>query len=425
MLLKFTLSNYRSFKDDATLDLEACSIKEQSDNVFLGKSGSHTYQFLKSIVILGANSSGKSNLFKGFALMRHIILNSVSETSHTKKYKIEPHLLSTETENKPALFECVLMIDGVVYRYGFKANNSEILSEWLYRAVKRREEAIFTREKNKFEILKSLATDLKKRLTLLIDTTRNDALYLTVMAQFNVDFALKISDWFATNTVYSDLDLSEAINYTRLLLVNKQYKALFNEILDKSDLGFSEIEALKKTQRVQFFSMADGPAADQEEHEIKVVHTKYNAGNEAVKRVSLDLMNNESSGSQKLVALLGPIINALIQGSILWIDEFDAQIHPYIVSMVMGLFNSVKHNPKGAQLIVISYNQQILKKLRRDQIVFLNKTPFGASTVSALYLFNPHVRSNATFDKEYLEGLYGGVPQINKKRFFEAQSISN
>jgi uncharacterized protein len=69
-----------------------------------------------------------------------------------------------------------------------------------------------------------------------------------------------------------------------------------------------------------------------------------------------------------------------------WIDDFDAIIHPYIITIVMGLFNSDKYNKNGAQLVAISYNQKILKKLRRDQIVFLNKDAYGASSITALYI---------------------------------------
>jgi len=140
MLLKFSLSNYRSFKDNATLDLEACSIKEYSENVFVSKYGNHAVHILKSIALLGANSAGKSNLFKGFNLMRHIVINSAKESELTKTYQVEPFRLSTETENKPSFFECSMMINSIIYRYGFKIDNKEVAGEWLYMIAKRREE---------------------------------------------------------------------------------------------------------------------------------------------------------------------------------------------------------------------------------------------------------------------------------------------
>ncbi|HWZ03762.1 MAG TPA: AAA family ATPase, partial [Mucilaginibacter sp.] len=142
-------------------------------------------------------------------------------------------------------------------------------------------------------------------------------------------------------------------------------------------------------------------------------HIKYDSKNRKVEKVSLELSKDESSGAQKFIALLGPMIKVLMDGGTFWIDDFDAKIHPYIITMVMDLFNSDKYNQNGAQLVSISYNQQILKKLRRDQIAFLNKDPYGASSITALYIFNPSVRSNAIFDKEYLQGQYGGVPNIS------------
>ena len=158
---------------------------------------------------------------------------------------------------------------------------------------------------------------------------------------------------------------------------------------------------------------------------LRANHVKYDAKNRRVENVFLELSKDESSGAQKLIALLGPMIKVLLEGGTFWIDDFDAKIHPYIITMVMDLFNSDKYNQNGAQLVAISYNQQILKKLRRDQIVFLNKDAYGASSLSALYIYNPHVRSNAIFDKEYLQGLYGGVPHISDLQNLDLQGKMN
>ena len=412
MLLKFVLSNYRSFKDKATLDLEACSIKEHSENVSFSKFGIQSVGVLKSIALLGANTSGKSNLFKGFDVMRHMIINSARETALTKTYHIEPFRLSTETEHKPTLFECSMIVDNIIYRYGFTCNNAAIISEWLYMTKKKREETVFIRTKNEYEIVKYFPAHFKNKLMLLTDLTRNDALYLSVLTQFNIDMAIQISNWFAKNTVYSDPNIEEAISYTAQLLADPVYSSLFNEIIRKSDLGFNGVEKQmdKQEQQLEYLGIGESPRP---KIKLKANHIKYDAKNRAVDKVFLELNKDESSGAQKLIALLGPMIKVLLEGGIFWIDDFDAKIHPYIITMVMDLFNSEKCNHKGAQLIAISYNQQILKKLRRDQIVFLNKDAYGASSITALYIFNPSVRSNAFFDKEYLQGQYGGVPNIS------------
>jgi len=428
MLLKFSLSNYRSFKEKATLDLEACSIKEYAENVFFSKCGSQPANILKSVALMGANSSGKSNLFKGFELMRYMVINSAKESTLTKTYYIDPFRLSTETEYKPTLFECTMMIDNIVYRYGFEANNKEIQAEWLYMIVKRREETVFIRTNSEFEIVKRFPTDFKNKLLMLTDLTRKDALYISVLTQFNIEMAQQISNWFANNIVYAEPNLDDAINYTTELLNDPAYSSLLNEIIEKSDLGFTRIERPNEKQapdsyREQKYAdkALNGFAIQRSKIKLRSNHTKYDAKNKAVESVFLELSKDESLGAQKLIALLGPMIKVLLEGGTFWIDDFDAVIHPYIITMVIGLFNSDKYNKNGAQLVAVSYNQQILKKLRRDQIVFFNKDAYGASSLSALYIYNPHVRSNATFDKEYLQGLYGGVPQINNIQTLDVQ----
>jgi AAA15 family ATPase/GTPase len=414
MLLKFALSNYRSFKEKAVLDLEACSIKEYANNVLFSKHGTQPINILKSIALLGANSAGKSNLFKGFDMMRYIVINSARESELTKSYHIEPFMLNTETEHKPSSFECTMIIDNVIYRYGFNADDKEVHAEWLHMIAKRREETVFIRNKNDFEIVKRFPTDFKNKLLMITELTRRDALYLSVLSQFNIEMATQISKWFAKNTVYADQHLDDAITYTSGLIADPVYGEFFNGIIEKSDFGFSGIEREPvSADFTQFDKVFNGQLSRKEKAKLKAKHIKYDARNKPVEKVSLELSTHESSGAQKLIALLGPMMKVLIEGGTFWIDDFDAKIHPYIITMIMDLFNSEKYNQKGAQLVAISCNQQILKKLRRDQIVFINKDVYGASSLSALYIYNPQVRSNAIFDKEYLRGNYGGVPRIS------------
>ena len=77
MIVEFTVGNFLSFKDNKTLSLEATNISEYKDSVF--KKGN--YNLLKSAVLYGANSSGKSNLIKAMSIMRKIIMTSVEKTS--------------------------------------------------------------------------------------------------------------------------------------------------------------------------------------------------------------------------------------------------------------------------------------------------------------------------------------------------------
>ena len=405
MLLKFSVANYRSFKKEAVLDFKACAIKEQAENTFPARLASQPVYLLKAIVALGANASGKSNLLKAFALMQYWVGHSLNVPADEKKYRAEPYLLSTETENEASKFDCTFLIANVVYRYGFELHQTRIVSEWLYFTTKRKEDVLFARKADKFCFSKRFQTDEKNKLTILTEVTRPDTLFLSVLAQFNIDFACQISQWFASAALCAQSGQAQALDYTLSMMTNRKFRMLFNEVLEKSDLGFTEMERIKKPVKTVLNDSSHQP--------VNVNHLKYNNKNKPVEMISFDLGFEESSGTQKLIALLGPIVNALLEGGVVWIDEFDSRIHPYLSAMLMAMFNSAQYNSKGAQLVAVCYNQQILKKLRRDQIVFLNKDPFGASSISVLHNLNAHVRSNAMFDKEYMQGLYGGVPKIS------------
>jgi len=376
MLLKFTLANYRSFKDPGSLCLQTPNPDELAENIFCAGSDNLPVYLFRSVILLGTNGVGKSNLFSGFGLMRSLVMNSANEMTGSNLGKVEPFRLNTETPNKHTLFECTMLIHNISYRYGFKCNSTEIHSEWLYLTEKRREEVVFIREKDEYEFSRGFMP--KHRLLMLAEMTRSNALYLSVLAQFNIDFALQLHQWFASaNIVYDDTNPDDAISYTAKLLADPVYSPLMNEIIDKCGLGF----------KVQLNESAG---------KLNVNHPLYNAGNKPVDNVLFELAGRESSGTRKLMGLLGPLIRVLIDGGTCWIDEFDARIHPYIITMILALFNSEKYNKNGAQLIAVSYNQQILKKLRQDQIIFMNKDSYGASSLSALGTANSDSKTNGS-----------------------------
>jgi len=127
MLLEFTVGNFLSFKEKKTFSLEAGSISEHKENVV--KDGK--YKVLRSAVIYGANSSGKSNFIKALDFMVNTIKNS-SKLNSTDKLSVTPFLLNIKTQNEPSYFEIIYLRLGVRYRYGFEIDNEKVCNEWLY-----------------------------------------------------------------------------------------------------------------------------------------------------------------------------------------------------------------------------------------------------------------------------------------------------
>src|ERR1035437_2265185 len=187
MLIEFTVGNYLSFKDKKTLSLEATSIKENPENVFkVGK-----YNLLRSAVLYGANSSGKSNFIKAMGTMKEMVLTSALYNS-ISEINVTPFLLNIETELQPSYFEILILIKGVRYRYGFEANRKMIISEWLFERKVNSEKLLFIRDKDKIEV-----SDEFEEGDGIEEKTRENALFLSVVDQFNGTVSKSIMNWFS------------------------------------------------------------------------------------------------------------------------------------------------------------------------------------------------------------------------------------
>ena len=65
MLIQFNFKNFKSFRDEASLDLTATKITEHEDHVVAAAND----KLLKVAAIYGANASGKSNVHDAFEYM--------------------------------------------------------------------------------------------------------------------------------------------------------------------------------------------------------------------------------------------------------------------------------------------------------------------------------------------------------------------
>jgi AAA15 family ATPase/GTPase len=145
---------------------------------------------------------------------------------------------------------------------------------------------------------------------------------------------------------------------------------------------------------------------------IKTFHKHFNADDQPAGMVEFGLKKDESAGTQKFVAMTGPFLRTLREGSILFVDELEARLHPSLTKALVGLFNS-SANRKNAQLIFATHDDGLLdaQHIRRDQVWFVEKNGFGASELFCLDEIKG-VRKEAKFAKEYLLGQFGGVPRI-------------
>jgi len=419
MLLDFHVKNYKSFKNSVNFSLKASGLKNlKEDNIF----HINNISLLKSAVLYGANASGKSSLLNAMNEMKSIILLS---TNLNTKYIHTPFLLNPNSENEPTNFEIELIIDEIIYYYGFIIDkNGNILKEYLEQKklqLGARSSLLFERDKRDIK-LGILFKEGKK----LESKTRENALFLSVVAQFNGEIATKILNWFKNLNVLSNLR-SEEFKY---LSFEKLKDELFREkiinFIKSSDIGIHDIINKKisfdelKVKSFQGVELEELPQEILEHlkqnglHTIETKHISYNEDNTFCKYKNFHI-EMESEGTRKLLALSTPIIETLLKGSILVIDELDNSLHTELVKAIVKLFNSNDTNPNNAQLIFTTHDTNLLNQelFRRDQIYFTQKDIFGISELYSLIDYGVGGRDDLNLEKNYLKGKFGAKPYIS------------
>lgn len=128
------------------------------------------------------------------------------------------------------------------------------------------------------------------------------------------------------------------------------------------------------------------------------------------------MRSQESSGTNKLFNISGPVFDVLNDGGVLVIDELDASLHPLLTLAVTRLFNSAEFNQKNAQLIFATHDTNLLYYGNyRREIYFVEKNKYGASEIYSLVEYKEEgktIRKDRSFEKDYIEGRYGAIPLI-------------
>lgn len=414
MLIGFSAGNYKSFKETVTLSMVASPMTEEDtnlddNNVFVID---RKLSLLKSAAIYGANASGKSNLVAAINFMKWLVLNSSKETQVSEAIDIEAFRLSTETEKEPSFFEIVFLLEGKTFRYGFEVNVQEVVAEWLFQADDREEKMLFERDFDNFTL-----NDFPEG-QYISDKTRNNALFLSVVAQFNGKIAGKILRWFSkTLQLISGLQDRQYRQQTLELFKSDRYRNDIVEFIKKLDLGIADLQityipAFVIAENTAKYGASYGGLYPNSEikEAVKTVHPKYDADGKETSVEIFDIEKHESEGTNKLFALAGLLLDTLRTGKLLLIDELDARLHPLITRELICLFNSNETNPHNAQLIFTTHDTNLLssKIFRKDQIWFTEKDNKGATDLYSLVEYK--VGNNASFESDYIIGKYGAIP---------------
>ncbi len=435
MLVEFSFQNYLSFGKEVKFSMVASNMSDRTDCSNVTDLEGTQLRILRAGAIYGANASGKTNLIKAMAFFRKMVTDSfrnenILENSDALRFQFD-----VGCREEPVSFEMIFIIKYTRYRYGFEIKDKKVVSEWLFKRAldSSRESYCFKRENGGFDINPktfNVAKNIQK-------STRDNALFLTTTAQFNVEMSTIIKDWFSEklhvivnpdpDTTYTgklfmedDLMRCAVLDFIKLINFGIEDISVRNRPLEESEIP----------EQLQILLNSFNKTSNKQENplnvmEISAVHSVYDGGN-AVSQTSLPF-EMESLGTQKVFSLLGPWIKCLNNGETLVVDEFGASLHTQLAYRLVRLFQSSLN--VNAQLIFATHDTNLLRRdlLRRDQIWFVEKDCHGISDLYSLveYKINQAhiVRNDASYQKDYLAGKYGAIPFFgDMEKFIEDYS---
>lgn len=359
---------------------------------------------VKSAVIFGPNNSGKTNLVRILSALRGILLNrggglSPNLFSESSICSMSVHFMHAETE--------------YWFSFQYDAAAAEYVSE-SFGKVRNGKEVPMVHRDMKIRYFESgnralaAAMRMAGRGALLIhalDTSQFDV--LREMSQVLTDFASSM-DVIDMNNIPIGRTLD-------MMKTPGEMQRLVTEFVKKADLSLDD------------FRYASAP--------VSFTHPAQNVGEEmrpceealnnhsrmtdlfhlesVYRGVQVPSLFHDSTGTKKLAALAGYVLQALRDGRVLVVDEIDNSLHFRLTRSIFAMFNNELN--KRAQLIATAHDISLLdcrRLFRKEQIWFASKDSKHAYlySLSEFKAREDGVRDTSDLVEMYRRGHLGAMP---------------
>lgn len=424
MILQFSVSNYRCFRQLQTLNLAASSQdKSLPDNcIVTDLPGLVGKRWMKGVALYGANASGKTSLLKALEALAGMVKNSARMTDPKDPIpQIEPFALCPTEPESPTAFAVVFVAEGVRYEYRVAATRVRIWHESLRAFPKKVEQLWFSRdwsvESSSYRWSPERPTGFQ-RDPKLEGYTLSNMLFLSKAVASNRPELEPVFRWFKERLRFLDLSVrGQGAGFSFTLKQVEEHTALYKrivELLRYADLGVTGAKAIERRPPAdELEKMAARLPPDLQEGFRKERWVEPELTHLGSDRVEVPLpWHSESAGTHRFFSLAGPWLDILNNGYTVCIDELETSMHPLMVRELLRLIFSITENPKGAQILFTSHNPLLLDAtlLRRDQVWFTDKDADGEAHLYPLTDYSP--RKGESLVRGYLSGRYGAVPFV-------------
>lgn len=399
-LVSFTARNVRCYRDPVTLSMQATRLANKEVARELPAGAVEPERILPCAGIFGANASGKSAILKAFLDMRDLVLYSFRKGNPDSGINRKPFKFDSCPSDSSG-FDVELIVDGVLWKYGFEVNDERVLTEYAHHYPLGRRALVFERDQE--SIL--LGGKFRHFGKLLRPLLRPNVHLLSVIGALGIPEFGNLFKWWVNNGWHFDnlAHRKSGQQYTATLAMEDAKRTNILNLLRAADLGIINFEVVEPDQNDQ----------SDVEYGMELIHT----GNLQEIKFEFD---DESIGTRAWLGLIGPVLHVLELGSLMLVDELDSSLHPHLVVKLIELFQNPSINSHCAQLIFNSHDATILDDteemaLGRDQVWFSEKQKDGASQLTALAEYRG--RRDEAVGRRYLRGRYGGVPRLDAGNF--------
>ena len=394
MIKNLSFRNFYSFAGEAIIDFGLG--KKPTPSGYDITVGSERYN--KTVAVVGANGSGKTQFVKPLAFLRWFVTESFLGVAPDRNLPFYPHKLhSTESSH----FELEFMHQGVDYRYQLELTNTAVIAEALYEKTSTQFSYVFKREKTAhgysfkqkgFPFAKAQAEKL-----------RSTASLIAAAHSYDVAEARPFIEFF--NCIESNVISSGRVHFQHEAVIeaaeqfqqDPDLQKQMSKAISQFDLGLSGVKIRELTR-------IDETGKEEKLFVPFGLHQTADGG-------SFELpFFEESSGTQSAFVLLEPILRTLRQGGVAVIDELDNDLHPHLVPRLLEWFEFDHSNPHQAQLIFTCHTPEVLNLLQKHQVYLVEKRNQASEAWRLDDMTG--LRADDNLYAKYMTGALGAVPTL-------------
>lgn len=392
-ILNFTISNHKSIKDEATLDLTQSTL--HTLNPPQGSQwGDHLHRLAG---IYGPNGSGKTNILEALHHIQNAITTLLPLGANALPYR--PY----DTSN-PTCYAVEFIHDGARYEYSLSRHTAGIVGESL-RVARKRWNTIYSRD------MHGAVTGLKG-----LPHVNANELVLTRASLMGDPQVKPVRDALTTGVKVFRVgtpSMEDAyLHIAKHLLSRRLDTTALSTLAQVADLGTTSIElcAPQRPARSTHHTPVDREAAETSLARALPHLLEFHYGEHTAPHTAL----SASSGSIMWLALATAAVDALTSGQVLVVDDLTASLHTELGRIIINWFTSPTINRTGAQLIFTTNDIALMDIGRgpihnRERIWFTEKNSAQATTLYQLSDFTG-LQSGSNITKNYLEGRFGATP---------------